>query len=296
MPDPNGVPGGGVPQQPYNYQQPQPAQNNYQQPQQPWTQQPQQPQYNYQQPQRPQQYNYQQPQPQQPYGTRQQPQQPQYGYQQPQYGYQPVPPSPYGIQRQAAPAVTHKKAIGSMIMMFIALTLLAYPLSTFLIRNFSNAFRGGTTYTWLVLIGHLNLAVGIVLMLVGAIIGSRGHALFGVGILLCLVCALVKRIYYVVDRIDYFEEIGVVMLLLGLILVIGMILAGIGCLARVKALKIVGGILTLMNFILVRLLFFGFTAEQTGTNPIDLEDVLYLFGCVFLCVAILVFPIRKPKN
>ena len=136
MPDPNGVPGG-VPQQPqYNYQQPQQAQNNYQQPQQPWNQQPQQPQYNYQQPQRPQQYNYQQPQPQQPYGTRQQPQQPQYGYQQPQYGYQPVPPTPYGIQRQAAPAVTHKKAIGSMIMMFIALSFLAYPLFYSLVSGF----------------------------------------------------------------------------------------------------------------------------------------------------------------
>ena len=327
MPDPNEYPvtGGGLPredapqqaqqtppqesapQQPqqtqYNYQQTQQSQYGYQQ-----TRQPQQAQYNYQQTQQPQ-YGYQQArQPQYGYQQAQQPQygyqqarQPQYGYQQaqqPQYGYrQPYPQQSYGVRQPAAvQAVTHKKAICSMVMMIIALSLLAYPLGDYTILNFSIVIGGtASTYTWLVLLAHLSFWTALILMLVGAIIGSRGSVLFGVGLLLCLIPLLVKRIYYVIDRIGYYEELGVVLILFGTVLILGTLLAGIGCLARIKALKIVGGILMIVNFPIVRILYFAVEIERYGANALDLEDVLYFLGCIFVCIAVLAFPIRRVR-
>lgn len=299
MPDPNGIPGGNMPQQPYNYQQPQQQQYGYQQPQQPqnnnqqpWNrQQPQQPQYGYQQPQ----------QAQQPYGTQQQPQQPQYNYQQPQqpqqpYGYQ---QQPYGYrQPQAAPAVTHKKAIGSMIMMILALLFLAYPLGISLVNNLENAFDYGSGSAWLWILGDLGLITGLILMLVGAIIGSRGSALFGVGLLLCLAFQFVDCIYSVIDMWDFYEEgVNVLLLGAGVMLATGTLLAAIGCLARVKALKIVGGILMLVNFPIVWILDFATLIEWYSENIAFIVIYLLRFvGFLFACIAVLALPIRRVKK
>lgn len=307
MPDPNEIPvtGGSLPREDAP-QQPQQTQYGYQQ-----TQQPQQTQYGYQQPQQPQQTQYGYQQTRQPQYGYQQTRQPQYGYQQarqPQYGYQqaqqaqygyrqPYPQQSYGVRQPAAvQAVTHKKAICSMVMMIIALSLLAYPLGDYTILNFSIVIGGtASTYTWLVLLAHLSFWTALILMLVGAIIGSRGSVLFGVGLLLCLIPLLVKRIYYVIDRIGYYEELGVVLILFGTVLILGTLLAGIGCLARVKALKIVGGILMVINFPLVRFLYFAVEIERYGANALDLEDVLYFLGCIFVCIAVLTFPIRRVR-
>ena len=268
MPDPNGVPGGNMPQQPYNYQQPQ----------QPWTQQQSQQQTQY---------------------TYQQPQQPQYGYQQPQqpYGYQPQPPYGYR-QPQAAPAVTHKKAIGSMIMMILAMLFLAYPLGISLVNNLENAFDYGSSSAWLWILGDLGLITGLILMLVGAIIGSRGSALFGVGLLLCLAYQFVDCIYSVIDMWDFYEEgINVLLLGAGVMLATGTLLAAIGCLARVKALKIVGGILMLVNFPIVWILDFATLIEWYSENITFIVIYLLRFvGFLFVCIAVLAFPIRRVKN
>ena len=322
MSDPNefpaadaGLPQENPPQQPqYGYQQPQQPQQGYQQPQQPQYgyRQPQQPQYGYQQPQQPQ-YGYQQPQqpqygyqqPQQPQYGYQQPQQPQYGYQQPQqsqYGYQQPQQPQYGYrQTQAAPTVTHTKAIGSMVMMIIALTLLAYPLYSYLANNFRSAFGYGSSQSWLALIAHLSLTAGLILMLVGAIIGSRGHALFGVGLLLCVGCLLYVRLYTpIVNTGSYaafgFDGLGELLFLIGLFLVTGAVLAAVGCLARVKALKIVGGILMLVNFPLVWFLSLIPMLNRLGVRGVQLQTILYFLGMLFVCIAVLAFPIRRVRK
>lgn len=298
MPDPTGIPGGsGAPQQPQQTQQTrQPQQTQYSYPQ------IQQPQYNYQQPQQTQ-YSYQQPQynDQQPYGTRQQPQQPQYYYQQPRqpYGYQ---QPPYGYrQPQTAPAVTHKKAVGSMIMMLLALTLLAYPLARYIVANLQGALDYGSGASWMSLIGHLCLAAGLILMLVGAIIGSRGSVLFGVGLLICLVCQLVIRIYFPILNAYLYNNNGyegywILLLALGVILVTGTVLAAIGCLARVKALKIVGGILMLVNFVLLWVLELLPWMDWYGSGYFQPINVLYFVGILFACIAVLAFPLRRVRN
>ena len=301
------------------WQQPQQTQYGYQQPQynaQPQTGwQPPQPRYNYQQPQQtgwqpPQpQYNAQQRQynAQQPQYNAQQPRygapqpasaaasaaaqynyaQPQYGYAQPQYGY--------GQPRSNPAPQGHTKAIGSMVMMIICLSFLLYPLISYIINNFDGAFSYGGTYTWLVLIAHLCLLTGTILMLVGAILGSRGHKLFGIGVLLCIPCAVVKRIYFTIMMIDYYEGFGVLLLVFGVMMFVGLILAGVGCLARRRGLKVTGGILALVGFILAGGLYMIYGMSNYGVDWIDLEEILYYFGGIFGLVSILPFPIRREK-
>ena len=324
MPDPTESPvyGSGLPQE-NRPQQPQQPQYGYQQPQQPQYnyQQPQQPQYNYQQPQQPQ-YNYQRPQ------QLQQPQQPQNNYQQPQYGYQ-QPQQQYGYQqpqtRQAygygqpqqaqqpqqarqpqygAPqlwnpqTVTHKKAIGSMIMMFIALTLLAYPLGSALLGNFRALSYAGSA-VWMTLLTNLILLAGLILMLIGAIQGSRGYKLFGIGLLLILAYLFYNHFVGILLQWNRYDEgINVLLLMFGTILITGNILAAIGCLVRVKALKIIGGILMLVNIPIVWFLEFGTMLDRLSRYNSSHLPVYFLrlIGFIFLCIAVLAFPIRKLKN
>lgn len=301
MPDPNEYPvtGGSLPREDAP-QQPQQTQYGYQQPQ------PQQTQYGYQQPQqaRQTQYGYQQTQ-QSQYGY-QQTRQPQYGYQQArqtqdgyqqQYGYQqPYPQQPYGYRQSSpVPAVTHKKAIGSMILMILALSFLAYPLFLYIRNNIDSAIHYGSGYAWIYLLGYFCLLTGLTLMLVGAIIGSRGSVLFGVGLLLLLVFQFEVRVlsFFLDTYVHY--EIRLIQLLLGLVLITGTVLAAIGCLARVKALKIVGGILMLVFFVLAYILEVGYWISMAGIQYLRVDTFLYFFGFLLVCVAVLLFPIRRVR-
>ena len=77
------------------------------------------------------------------------------------------------------------------------------------------------------------------------------------------------------------------------------LLAGIGCLARVKPLKIVGGILMLVTWPIVWIFDFGSTLEMYGSFRSDTLILIYflcLIGFIFTCIAVLTFPIRKPTN
>ena len=309
MPDPNEYPvtGGGLPREDAP-QQPQQTQYGYQQPQQPQQtqygyQQTQQSQYGYQQTRQPQ-YGYQQAQ-QTQYGY-QQTRQPQYGYQQArqtQYGYQqqygcqqPYPQQPYGYRQSSpVPAVTHKKAIGSMILMILALSFLAYPLFLYIRNNIDSAIHYGSGYAWIYLLGYFCLLTGLTLMLVGAIIGSRGSVLFGVGLLLLLVFQFEVRVlsFFLDTYVHY--EIRLIQLLLGLVLITGTVLAAIGCLARVKALKIVGGILMLVFFVLAYILEVGYWISMAGIQYLRVDTLLYFLGFLLVCVAVLLFPIRRVR-
>ena len=234
-------------------------------------------------PQQPQQqYVWQQPQyaPQQP--------QPQYGWQQAQqpYSYQ---QAPYPQPQTAAP-LTHKKAIGSMVMMLIALTFLAYPLA----RQLFSAIAGSVMNSWIFLIGYLFLTAGVALLLVGAIMGSRGRKLFGVGLLLCIVCQLTNRVYVPIFWLELGmrNEFVIVLILFGAFLVISTVLTAIGCLARVKVLKILGGILMLVSYLLYVVVYVAMVFSAFRY----LSNILYFLGILFVCIAVLTFPIRKAKN
>ena len=280
------------PQQPhYGYQQPQQPQYGYQQPQQPQYgyQQPQQPQYGYQQPQQPQ-YGYQQPQ----YGY-QQPQQPQYGYQQPQtYGQSPL----------QNPAVQgHKKAIGSLVMAILALVFLAAPIIYYLPKlidaadSVNSYFRNSslsTIYTMRI-ISCFVLAASLILMLIGAIRGSRGFVLYGIGTLLLLLFVFFKHLYELTDNIDHLSDEGNTLLVTCLICCLGIILAGIGCLTRVKGLKIAGAIIMLIAFIGIAGVYMDMRIFDHHSDEEKTMEVLGMLGTVFASIGVICFPLRKPK-
>ncbi|MBR4700923.1 MAG: hypothetical protein IKP19_04420 [Oscillospiraceae bacterium] len=287
----------------YN-QQPQQPQYGYQQPQQPQYgyQQPQQPQYGYQQPQQPQ-YGYQQPQ--QPQYGYQQPQQPQYGYQQPQqpqYGYQ--QPQTYGQSPLQNPAVQgHKKAIGSLVMAILALVFLAAPIIYYLPKlidaadSVNSYFRNSslsTVYTMRI-ISCFVLAASLILMLIGAIRGSRGFVLYGIGTLLLLLFVFFKHLYELMDNIDHLSDEGNTLLVTCLICCLGIILAGIGCLTRVKGLKIAGAIIMLIAFIGIAGVYMDMNIFERHSDEEKTMEVLGMLGTVFASIGVICFPLRKPK-
>ena len=290
------------PQQPqYNqaYNQPQYAQPQYGQPQQPQYGQPQQPQYGYQQPQ------YGQPQ----YG---QPQQPQYGYQQPQYGYQQPQQPQYGYQQPQTygqsplqnPAVQgHKKAIGSLVMAILALVFLAAPIIYYLPKlidaadSVNSYFRNSslsTIYTMRI-ISCFVLAASLILMLIGAIRGSRGFVLYGIGTLLLLLFVFFKHLYELTDNIDHLSDEGSTLLVTCLICCLGIILAGIGCLTRVKGLKIAGAIIMLIAFIGIAGVYMDMRIFDHHSDEEKTMEVLGMLGTVFASIGVICFPLRKPK-
>ena len=287
----------------YN-QQPQQPQYGYQQPQQPQYgyQQPQQPQYGYQQPQQPQ-YGYQQPQ--QPQYGYQQPQQPQYGYQQPQqpqYGYQ--QPQTYGQSPLQNPAVQgHKKAIGSLVMAILALVFLAAPIIYYLPKlidaadSMNSYFRNSslsTVYTMRI-ISCFVLAASLILMLIGAIRGSRGFVLYGIGTLLLLLFVFFKHLYELTDNIDHLSDEGNTLLVTCLICCLGIILAGIGCLTRVKGLKIAGAIIMLIAFIGIAGVYMDMNIFERHSDEEKTMEVLGMLGMMFASIGVICFPLRKPK-
>ena len=287
----------------YN-QQPQQPQYGYQQPQQPQYgyQQPQQPQYGYQQPQQSQ-YGYQQPQ--QPQYSYQQPQQPQYGYQQPQqpqYGYQ--QPQTYGQSPLQNPAVQgHKKAIGSLVMAILALVFLAAPIIYYLPKlidaadSVNSYFRNSslsTIYTMRI-ISCFVLAASLILMLIGAIRGSRGFVLYGIGTLLLLLFVFFKHLYELTDNIDHLSDEGNTLLVTCLICCLGIILAGIGCLTRVKGLKIAGAIIMLIAFIGIAGVYMDMNIFERHSDEEKTMEVLGMLGTVFASIGVICFPLRKPK-
>ena len=267
-----------------------------------YNQQPQQPQYGYQQPQQPQ-YGYQQPQ--QPQYGYQQPQQPQYGYQQPQqpqYGYQ--QPQTYGQSPLQNPAVQgHKKAIGSLVMAILALVFLAAPIIYYLPKlidaadSVNSYFRNSslsTIYTMRI-ISCFVLAASLILMLIGAIRGSRGFVLYGIGTLLLLLFVFFKHLYELTDNIDHLSDEGNTLLVTCLICCLGIILAGIGCLTRVKGLKIAGAIIMLIAFIGIAGVYMDMNIFDRHNDEEKTMEVLGMLGMMFASIGVICFPLRKPK-
>ena len=247
-----------------------------------YNQQPQQPQYGYQQPQQPQ-YGY------------QQPQQPQYGYQQPQtYGQSPL----------QNPAVQgHKKAIGSLVMAILALVFLAAPIIYYLPKlidaadSVNSYFRNSslsTVYTMRI-ISCFVLAASLILMLIGAIRGSRGFVLYGIGTLLLLLFVFFKHLYELMDNIDHLSDEGNTLLVTCLICCLGIILAGIGCLTRVKGLKIAGAIIMLIAFIGIAGVYMDMNIFERHSDEEKTMEVLGMLGTVFASIGVICFPLRKPK-
>ena len=261
-----------------------------------YNQQPQQPQYGYQQPQQPQ-YGYQQPQ-QPQYGY----QQPQYGYQQPQYGYQ--QPQTYGQSPLQNPAVQgHKKAIGSLVMAILALVFLAAPIIYYLPKlidaadSVNSYFRNSslsTIYTMRI-ISCFVLAASLILMLIGAIRGSRGFVLYGIGTLLLLLFVFFKHLYELMDNIDHLSDEGNTLLVTCLICCLGIILAGIGCLTRVKGLKIAGAIIMLIAFIGIAGVYMDMNIFDRHNDEEKTMEVLGMLGMMFASIGVICFPLRKPK-
>ena len=254
-----------------------------------YNQQPQQPQYGYQQPQQPQ-YGY------------QQPQQPQYGYQQPQYGYQ--QPQTYGQSPLQNPAVQgHKKAIGSLVMAILALVFLAAPIIYYLPKlidaadSVNSYFRNSslsTIYTMRI-ISCFVLAASLILMLIGAIRGSRGFVLYGIGTLLLLLFVFFKHLYELMDNIDHLSDEGNTLLVTCLICCLGVILAGIGCLTRVKGLKIAGAIIMLIAFIGIAGVYMDMNIFERHSDEEKTMEVLGMLGTMFASIGVICFPLRKPK-
>ena len=182
-----------------------------------------------------------------------------------------------------------------MILMILALSFLAYPLFLYIRNNIDSAIHYGSGYAWIYLLGYFCLLTGLTLMLVGAIIGSRGSVLFGVGLLLLLVFQFEVRVlsFFLDTYVHY--EIRLIQLLLGLVLITGTVLAAIGCLARVKAMKIVGGILMLVFFVLAYILEVGYWISMAGIQYLRVDTFLYFLGFLLVCVAVLLFPIRRVR-
>ena len=240
-----------------------------------------------------------------PAAYNQQPQQPQYGYQQPQqpqYGYQ--QPQTYGQSPLQNPAVQgHKKAIGSLVMAILALVFLAAPIIYYLPKlidaadSVNSYFRNSslsTVYTMRI-ISCFVLAASLILMLIGAIRGSRGFVLYGIGTLLLLLFVFFKHLYELMDNIDHLSDEGNTLLVTCLICCLGIILAGIGCLTRVKGLKIAGAIIMLIAFIGIAGVYMDMNIFERHSDEEKTMEVLGMLGTVFASIGVICFPLRKPK-
>ena len=232
---------------------------------------------------------------QEPAAYNQQPQQPQYGYQQPQtYGQSPL----------QNPAVQgHKKAIGSLVMAILALVFLAAPIIYYLPKlidaadSVNSYFRNSslsTIYTMRI-ISCFVLAASLILMLIGAIRGSRGFVLYGIGTLLLLLFVFFKHLYELTDNIDHLSDEGNTLLVTCLICCLGIILAGIGCLTRVKGLKIAGAIIMLIAFIGIAGVYMDMNIFDRHNDEEKTMEVLGMLGMMFASIGVICFPLRKPK-
>ena len=232
-------------------------------------------------------------------------QQPQYGYQQPkqpQYGYQ--QPQTYGQSPLQNPAVQgHKKAIGSLVMAILALVFLAAPIIYYLPKlidaadSMNSYFRNSslsTVYTMRI-ISCFVLAASLILMLIGAIRGSRGFVLYGIGTLLLLLFVFFKHLYELTDNIDHLSDEGNTLLVTCLICCLGIILAGIGCLTRVKGLKIAGAIIMLIAFIGIAGVYMDMNIFERHSDEEKTMEVLGMLGMMFASIGVICFPLRKPK-
>lgn len=266
------------------------------------------PQYGYSQPQQSQ-YDYNQQQPQ--YGYNQQPQygynqQPQYGYNQQQYGYNQQQPQ-YGYNQpyqQAYPAQSpilgHKKAIGSMVLMILTLMMLSAPFIYFFPKIIDSLDYSYTsrykTYLTFELLGCIMLMVLTILMLVGSIIGSRGFVLFGIGTLLILSFVFFTHFYRLLDLVSRLNDTGTALFYLCILLITGILMAGIGILTRVKGLKIAGGVVMLVAFVIISGTYMGERSFEYRKDEEKAMEALGMTGSILLSVAVICFPLRKPRN
>ena len=246
---------------------------------QPGTAQPQQPQYGYAQPQ----YGY------------AQPQQPQYGYAQPQYGFPTQPPYPSAPTPLKAPS---KRAVGSMVLMIIALSLLSLPI-IFFIAEIADSPRRILIY-WeetVAYLGILSLLAGVILMMIGAIRGTRGRVLFGVGILVVVPFVFLVHLLWMLEESSVLDRLdsGTTMMVCCILLASSLILAGIGVLARIRGMSIAGGASAIVFLMVMCIGYFDlifYVRKEDG----QAMEILGLIGFILLCVSVTVFPVRKQNQ
>ncbi len=262
------------------------------------------PQYSYTQPAAPQ-YGYTQPAaPRQGYGWPTPP----YGYAQPVY--QPVQP----LGQSQAP----RRAVASMVLMMIAITFLSAAVAYFLPQMLDSPFfrlgyyryrpygygYGYRYYDNFVyysfqavqiptIIGTLSVLASAVLMLIGAIRGSRGSTLFGVGILVLSLFALGAHLAFAIEA-DFVSE-STLLLIGSLLMVSAIVLSGVACLIRNKGMRIAGGILLLVVMAGMAIIYLGALGSYSRRDS-DTGIALNIFGLIggiLLSVAVICFPLRK---
>ena len=188
-------------------------------------------------------------------------------------------------------------------MAILALVFLAAPIIYYLPKlidaadSMNSYFRDSslsTTYTMRI-ISCFVLAASLILMLIGAIRGSRGFVLYGIGTLLLLLFVFFKHLYELTDNIDHLSDEGNTLLVACLVCCLGIILAGIGCLTRVKGLKIAGAIITLVSVFGIAGVYMDMRIFEFHNDEEKAMEVLAVLGMMFACIGVICFPLRKPK-
>lgn len=146
-------------------------------------------------------------------------------------------------------------------------------------------------------LGIISLLAGAVLMLVGAIRGTRGTVLFGVGLFPVAVFVILIHLVWMLDASDLLEYIdgGTLMLISCILLVISFILGGIGVLTRVRGLAIAGGAVAIAALLAMCICYFDLTFDHRK-DEVQVMEILGMVGTVLLSVALVCFPVRKTNN
>ena len=151
------------------------------------------------------------------------------------------------------------------------------------------------TVYYLRVAGIFAFLAGFVLMLVGSIRGSRGNVLFGIGILLGVLYLYMTHLHYLFKYIDELNDDASILLILTLSALSGVIMAGIGCLTKVKGLKIAGAIVMIVCFL-------GMIGGYATINTRAMDDepgtmqMLGIAGTILMCVAILTYPLVRVRK
>ena len=181
-----------------------------------------------------------------------------------------------------APSRGFAKVVNPMVMMIISLSIMTFSLFYFYISVGEYLDEN----VLLIMLGyHLLLLSGQILMLIGAIKGSRGKTLFGVGLLLSAPVPVINALV--------FYSAPIYILVFSVVLCIGFVLAGIGCLVRHKGLRVSGSITTRGCFGTVFVMLIAL-------DLLYKFQYFYVFGSIisasFAGLAALLFPSSKPAE
>ena len=211
-----------------------------------------------------------------------------------------TPPQPeYYPRYPAPPAPAKTRSVPAMVFMILSFVCLAASLGIFIYYciRYTTGYEYEidsdpyVLYSVCVMGGHVLMLGGAALMMSGMIIGNRGYKLVGAGLLLMVPVCLIRRLVYTVMYMGSFlaEDYAILQILAGIVLINGVILSGVGCLARIKGLKLTGAILMLNGFcfsdLLIPLVFQAYYPEWT--------DVVYTLGVVLAAVAVILYPVRR---